>query len=147
MCISTCCKQTFRKAFGHPFSLHGCPTVLSTAPYYSLLDLALCTPLLGSGPSYQTRENKPVLPSFCRARGYVFALMMATACGSYAQRNCRLMGWKGEERGCHGLRHRKTRSLKSLEKDSSNFPDLATVIHPLAHHRKGKEKRQYSGDG
>lgn len=58
-------------------------------------------------PALLIKQEKTVLccQSFCRACGYVFALMMATVCGSYAQRDCGLMGWKGEKRDCHGLRY------------------------------------------
>lgn len=101
-----------------------------------------------------TKQEKTIqcCQSFCRAFcGYNFVLVMAKLhVGAMKRLWTDVVEGGGEglpQPQVPGTWHRKTRrSLKSLAKNSSNFPDLAAVTHPLAHHRKLKEKRQYNGD-
>lgn len=125
----------------------------STAPHYSSLGLALCTPLLGSSLSYGTQANSSVLLSFHRACGYIFCIYDSgfpwQLCTVRLQTDGVAGGGEGPPAPC-------MLSACTVGPDEAHRPCQRTLpvllisptaTCPPAHRREVEEKRQCDGDG
>lgn len=144
LCIITCCKQTFRKAFGYPFSLHACPTVLPTGSYYSSLDLVLCTlaclqPFLLNRRKQFTASNPSVGPV-----GTFLHWWWQLRVGAMHRETADWWGGRGRRGSATALR---TRHMAQEDQKEFEKPSKGLFQFSWSHHRKVKEKKQYNGDG